>query len=64
MRLVEQIRTLALHCRNNSSRITKNPLLPFHFDPLSSPSFRFYSKGSLSSFTLNYEIVFLLAVAF
>ncbi|KAL0539168.1 hypothetical protein IC582_023348 [Cucumis melo] len=57
MRLVEQIRTLALHCRNNSSRITKNPLLPFHFDPLSSPSFRFYSKGEVQSQQLSMELI-------
>lgn len=64
IRLVEQVRTLALHCRNDSSGITKNPLLSLPSDPLSSLSLRFYSKGSLSSFTLNYEIVLLLAVAF
>ncbi|KAA0034146.1 peptide chain release factor 1 [Cucumis melo var. makuwa] len=57
MRLVEQIRTLALHCRNNSSRITKNPSLPFHFDPLSSPSFRFYSKGEVQSQQLSMELI-------
>lgn len=42
MRLVEQIRTLALHCRTNPAR----PFLPPPFEPLSTPSFRFYSKGS------------------
>ncbi|XP_038891510.1 peptide chain release factor 1, mitochondrial [Benincasa hispida] len=49
MRLVEQIRTLALHCRTDPSRISTNPLLPPPFEHLSSPSFRFYSKGEVQS---------------
>lgn len=53
MRLVEQIRTLALHCRTNPAR----PFLPPPFEPLSTPSFRFYSKGEVQSQQLSMELI-------
>ncbi|KAE8648651.1 uncharacterized protein LOC101221745 [Cucumis sativus] len=57
IRLVEQVRTLALHCRNDSSGITKNPLLSLPSDPLSSLSLRFYSKGEVQSQQLSMELI-------
>ncbi|CAK9325687.1 unnamed protein product [Citrullus colocynthis] len=53
MRLVEQIQTLALHCRTNPAR----PFLPPPFEPLSTPSFRFYSRGEVQSQQLSMELI-------
>ncbi|XP_023527687.1 uncharacterized protein LOC111790812 [Cucurbita pepo subsp. pepo] len=57
VRLLEQIRTLALHCRTNPAQICTNPLLPPPSDLLSTSPFRFYSKGEVQSQQLSMELI-------
>ncbi|XP_022151971.1 uncharacterized protein LOC111019805 isoform X2 [Momordica charantia] len=57
LRLVEQIRTLAPHWRTNPVQNTPNPFLPPPFQPLSTPTFRFYSKGEIQPQQLSMELI-------